>query len=187
MSKFFQKVLMESESIASQNRSARFQAQRTDAEVYGGAFVVVTGMALNAVYSAYTPGIKDFNVLTVEAPANVDDKNIYVIDLVAIADATGMGNTYRIGAKTIGLKAAAGVPVRMRKLAVEDEFLLSVDNFVAPPVVGQYAVLTAGSVDLTAAVGIPVAGLCVQIEQRETISQGTDGNVDAYLCRVVQL
>jgi hypothetical protein len=187
MFKFFQKVLMESESIASQNRSARFQVRGVDAPVSGGAFVVVTGMALNAVYTAFTANIKDFNVLTVEAPVNTTDKDIYVIDLVAIAQASGMNNTYRIGSKTIGLVADAGIAVRMRKVASQDEFVLGAGNFVAPPVVGQFAVLTAGSVDLTAAVAIPGAGLCMKVEQRETISQGTDGNVDAYLCRVVQL
>lgn len=187
MYRFFQKVLMESESVKSQNRSGRYQEQRTDAEVYGGAFVIVTGMANNAVYSAYTPGVKDFNILTIEAPDAVDAIGVYVVDVVKISDATGMNNVYRIGAKTIGLKANAGENVAMRKLALQDEFILGRENFVSAPTVGEYAKLTVGSVDLTPAAVIPVAGLCVAIEQRETISQGTDGNVDAYLCRIVQL
>lgn len=187
MLRFFQKVLMESESIASQNRSGRYQVQGTDTAVYGGAFVVVTGMADNSVYSAYTPGIKDFNVLKIEAPADVDAKGIYVVDLVKISDGSIMNNVYRMGAKTIGLQALAGENVAMRKVAEQDEFVLGRENFTGAPTVGDFAVLTAGSVDLTPAAIVPVAGLCVAIEQRETISQGTTGDVEAYLCRVVQL
>jgi hypothetical protein len=59
--------------------------------------------------------------------------------------ATGAGVAYRMGFKTIGLTAEAGVPVRFRKFVVDDTFATGEENCTAALTVGQYATVgTAG-------------------------------------------
>lgn len=191
MARFFQKVFMASESVKSAMRTGEYQASGVDATVYGGAFVVSSGMADSSVYNTYVSGTKDLSKLIVVAPvtATVTKSNagVYVTDVVKVSDGTINGNIYREGAKTIGLMANAGEPVGLRKLYHDDVFILGADNFASAPTVGQYAVLTNASVDLTPAASIPSAGLTISIEQSLTISEGTTASTPAFLCRVAQL
>jgi len=181
--RFFQKVNMASETVASLNKTGLYQVSGTNAVAYPGYFVRATGLASNPTY-----GNKDLNKLTVEAPAAVTDKGIFVVDLVKVQDGSINNNTYRIGAQTIGLSAAAGEAVALRQIEhLNEQFLLGDGNFQSAPTVGQYAILTAADPDLSPSATIPASGFTVAIDAQLTISQGVTGNVTAYLCRVVQL
>lgn len=188
MAKFFQKILMESETVNSQNRTALYQESGVNASVYAGGFVVPTGMADNAIYSAYTSGVKDFNTLTVAPPTSATPTagSVYVIDFVKVSDGTINGNVYREGAKTLGLMANAGEKIAIRKVAFNDVFELSKDNFTTTPTVGQYAILGT-TVDAVPNATVPAAGFTIKVEQKTTVSQGVTANSDAYICRAVQL
>lgn len=191
MARHFQKVNMVSESIKSYNRTGEYQASGVDAICTDGAFVIASGLASAAVYSAYVAGMKDFSKLVVSAPvtAQVTASNVgvYVVDIVKVSDGTINGNVYREGAKTIGLSANAGEAIAMRKLVTDDVFILGADNFASAPTVGQYAILTASSVDLTPASSIPATGFTIKVEQSLTLSEGTRATTPSYLCRVAQV
>lgn len=184
--KFFQKVNMASESIASYNRTGKYQVNGTNTAVSSGEFVFTNGLATNAVY-----GKKDINVQLVKAPvtAQVTASNagVYVVDYVGVSTGTINGNDYRIGVKTAGLQAPAGTPVAIRQLSFNDEFYLGDENFVSAPNVGTYAILTNGNTALTPSSTIPSTGFTVKVEESDTLSQGLTANITAYLCTVVQL
>jgi len=191
MARLFQKVFMASEFNKAWVRTGEFQISGTDAPVYGGAFVLATSLANSSVYSTYTTGTKDLSKMIVSAPVTATvlqaNAGVYVTDVVKVSDGTINGNVYREGAKTLILQANAGEPVSLRRLEQDDCFILGADNFVTAPTVGQYAKLTAASVDLTASSTLPATGLALMIEQSLTISEGTSATTPAYLCRVEQV
>ena len=184
--KFFQKVNMASESVASYNRTGKYQVSGTDTAISSGEFVTLGALATNAVY-----GKKDLNVQLCNAPvtAKVTASNagVYVVDYVGVSAGTINGNEYRIGVKTAGLEAPAGTPVALRYVCFNDEFYLGDSNFESTPNVGTYAILTADKTTLTPASAIPATGFTVRVEEADTISQGITANINAYLCTVVQL
>jgi hypothetical protein len=185
MARFFQKVNMASESVASYNRTGLYQESGANAVAYPGYFVKVTGLADNTIYAA--SGIKDLNKLIVTTPATpTTDKGIFVLDPVKVSEGTINGNVYREGVKTIGLSVNAGEPTAMRELvALHEQFLLGADNFQSAPTVGQYAVLTANDPDLTPASSIPATGFTVAIDGATNVTQGLTA-ISVYLCRIVQ-
>ena len=184
--KYVQPVLMEAGSVQALNRTGVYYVGATPTAVAGGAFVKVTGMLDNSAYSVYVAGIKDLNRLKIIAPAADTDKDIYIVDPVLISSGTINGNVYREGAKTIGLTAAAGESVRIKKLRFNDIFELGDGNFTGAVTVGQYAILGT-TVDLVPSGSIPATKFTVQIEEAKTVSQGTTANVNVYVCRVVNV
>ena len=186
MARFIEKVNMVSESNDALVRSGVYHVGATPTAVGSGAFVIVDGLMDNTTYAA--SGIKDLNKLKVIYPgAPTTDIGVMVSVIVMVSDGTISGNVYRVGTKTIGLTAVAGETIRFRALGMNDQFWLGDTNFVSTPTVGQYAVLTASSVDLTPAANKSAAGFTVAIDATMTKSQGITANTTAYLCRVVKM
>lgn len=93
--------------------------------------------------------------------------------------ATGAGVAYRMGYKTIGLTAEAGVPVRFRKLVVDDTFATGEENCTAALTVGQYAVLATGgdAGKWAPAADTAATGCYAKVISKYIVSQGVDGKV----------
>lgn len=122
----FQKVNMASESIDSYMRSVLVvDSSGEKIEAKGGDFVTPTGIATSSVY-----GTPDENVFTVVF-ANNGDKNVLVLDPVKVAEAKNDDLVYRIGVRTLGLGVNAGEIVAARQIAINDQFLLSGENFTS--------------------------------------------------------
>lgn len=191
--KFFQKTNMISEFVPSAMRTGLFQtALGVDAAVDAGAFVIAGELADHEVYNEYlgVGALKDFNVFITRAPVAADVTatavHLYVVEPIKIGEGIIMDNTYRYGAKTLGLSGLAGEKVAMRKLYQGDQFILGVDNFVSAPTAGEFAVLTADSTELTPAAAKPATGFAVRVECEWGIAQGITP-VAGFLCTVVQL
>lgn len=185
MARFFQKVNMECETVASKNRTGIYLVGATPTAIGAGAIGVITGLATDT--TVYGVGHKDFNKLTFAYEATpTAGVSVYIADPVKISDGTINGNVYRIGAKTVGLSASAGEYIAWRKAEVGDQFLLGADNFASAPTVGQYANRTNASVDYTpnASVG---TGFSIAIDKTYKLTEGLDATTTVYLVRVVQL
>ena len=184
MARFFQKVNMKSETTKSMNRSGIYVVGSTPTAVSSGAICVPTGLAP----SVYGAGLVDFNKFTFATEATLTAGiPVFVADIVKVSEAVGMGNTYRIGAKTIGLSAAAGEVVAWRELGHTDQFYLGAENFVTAPTVGQFAKRTVSSVDYTPSATLGATGFHIKIDAQEIFSEGSTASTPVYLCRVVQL
>lgn len=182
---FFQPVRMESQFVDTKLQTVICQKSGADVAVTDGAlFVLDTKFAKDPVYlNAFTNAGQ-----AASAPVDVNcriakeytaaTEAIGVIDLATVPTASGQGNTYRLGYKTIGLTEDAGVPVRFRVLEINDTFMTGLDNCTGALTVGQYAVpstTTVGSWEPAAS--NPGAGLCCLVVSSQTISQGVDGDV----------
>ena len=188
--KFFQKTNMISESVPAAMRTGLYQVGSTNTAVDSGAFVIAGALADNTLYSAYSITLKDFNTFVIKAPVAAEvtavNANVFVVDPIKVSDGTIASNIYREGAKTLGLGAAAGEKTAIRKLFLNDQFIIGLENFAAAPTVGQYAILTAADTILTAAAAIPATGFAVRVECIWNVSQGINA-IKGYLCTVVQL
>lgn len=197
---FFQPVRMESQYVATKLQSVLFQASSANAACYDGELAVLSGFTSDPVYvSAFTAAGAagsapvDFNTRIAIAPAAATALGVGVIDLPTVPTATGAANTYRIGFKTIGLTADAGVPVRFRKLVVDDTFATGLENCTGALTAGQFAVLATGADAgkwAPAAAAPSTAGCYAQVINSYVISQGVDGTltdngVQAYMLCVM--
>lgn len=196
MSKFFQPVRMESQFVDSKLHGVIFQASSANAAVDDGALVVLGDFINEPVYTAaYTranggtaTNVIDINTRYATAPtAASGNKELCIIDLAEVPTATNGDLVYRIGVRTIGLTNAAGRVSRARKLVVDDVFKIEEDNCSGALTVGQYAVPTANSTIFTASAdGTEVtAGIYFKVVNKETLSQGVNGNVTAYTLLVM--
>lgn len=184
---FLQPVRMESQFVDTKLQTVIFQASNTNAAVADGTIASLGGFTTNPVYTAaYTTAGQaalapvDVNTRNAAAPAAATAVGVGVIDIAGIPTAVGGGNTYRLGTKTIGLTAEAGVPVRFRKLVVDDVFATGEENCTGALTVGKYAVLAtdANAGKWAPAADAPVTDGCYcQVVSKYVISQGVDGNV----------
>jgi hypothetical protein len=183
MAKLFSKALMASEDIKSFVGSTLFQSAGANAPITNGAFVVLGNLASDATYSS--TGVDD-NLYLSTAPAAAT-ASVVVVDLASISEGTIDGNVYKMGNRLYDLTAPAGVPARFRRLMVGDKFWLADGNFgVGTPTVGQYGVLTAGAVTLTAQ-SSQGANFAVIIRDKKSLTTGQIANGSLYLCEVVAL
>lgn len=197
---FFQPMRMESQYVATKLQTVMFQASSANAACFDGQLAVLGAFVKDPVYlSAFTEASAaasapvDMNTRVATAPAAATTLGVGVIDLPNVPVATGAGGTYRIGYKTIGLTADAGVPVRWRELVVNDVFATGLDNCTGTLTVNQYAIIdSAGSGKWSPSATNPEgAGLCAQVVSSYIVSQGVDGNttddgVQAYILCVVE-
>ena len=197
---FFQPMRMESQYVATKLQTVMFQASSANAACFDGQLAVLGAFVKDPVYlSAFTEASAaasapvDMNTRVATAPAAATAVGVGVIDLPNVPVATGTGGTYRIGYKTIGLTADAGVPVRWRELVVNDVFATGLDNCTGTLTVNQYATIdSAGSGKWSPSATNPEgAGLCAQVVSSYIVSQGVDGNttddgVQAYILCVVE-
>lgn len=184
--KLFQKVNMASESIYSYMRSGMVYASEAAVEAHGGDLVVPAGILTNAVYNE-----PDENLFKFVAP-QAGDTNLFILDPVKVAEATNSDLVYRMGVRTLGLKVNAGELTAARKLALNDQFLVGVENLglTSAPVVGEYYGINAGSFthakisDLSS-----TQGYAARVDAVRKISQGVgvNGLVDSVLLTVVRI
>lgn len=200
--KFLQPIRMQSQYVDTTLQSVIFQTVNTNAVVDDGTICSLGAFIKEPVYlSAYTRAGSaalaptDLNTRNAVVPAAATAVGVGVIDIAGVSNATGMGNTYRIGSKTIGLSNAPGVPTRFRTLVVNDNFWTGEENATAPLVVGEFAVLATGANAgkwVPASVAPTTPGCYCQVIDKTVISQGVDGNtgtgqgVQAYRLLVVQ-
>lgn len=159
------------------------------AEVTDGAAVILGGLADDDIYA----GTKDYNTYYAYAPdaTTYGAEDIAIIDLAEVMGGVIGGNYYKIGNKTVDLKAQANYPVRYRKPKKGDKFWLGAGCFASTPVVGEFAGLTANDTIFTPAATAPVSGFGLAIRASKPLVQGNlagykDGAyVQAYLVEVL--
>ena len=193
---FFQPVRMESQYVATKLQTVLFQADDENAACFDGELAVLGDFTQDPVYlnaftaaNAAASAPADFNTRIATAPAAATAVGVGVIDLPTVPMATGAGVAYRMGFKTIGLTAEAGVPVRFRKFVVDDTFATGEENCTGALTVGQYAVLaTAGNAGkwAPASAAPGTAGCYAKVISKYIVSQGVDGKltdngVQAYM------
>lgn len=183
---FFQPVRMESQYVDTKLQTVMFQADSANAACYDGELAVLGDFVQDPVYlSAFTAAGAaasapvDFNTRAATVPAAATAVGVGVIDLPTVPMATGAGVAYRMGYKTIGLAAEAGVPVRFRKLVVDDTFATGEENCTAALTVGQYAVLATGgdAGKWAPAADAAATGCYAKVISKYIVSQGVDGKV----------
>lgn len=190
---FFQPVRMESQYVATKLQTVLFQAEGANAACFDGELAVLGDFTRDPVYlnaftaaNAAASAPADFNTRIATAPAAATAVGVGVIDLPTVPMATGAGVAYRMGFKTIGLTAEAGVPVRFRKFVVDDTFATGEENCTAALTVGQYATVGTAGKWAPAAKAPSTAGCYAKVISKYIVSQGVDGKltdngVQAYM------
>lgn len=190
---FFQPVRMESQYVATKLQTVLFQAEGANAACFDGGLAVLGDFTQDPVYlNAFTAANAadsapaDFNTRIATAPAAATAVGVGVIDLPTVPMATGAGVAYRMGFKTIGLTAEAGVPVRFRKFVVDDTFATGEENCTAALTVGKYATVGTAGKWVPAAEAPSTAGCYAKVISKYIVSQGVDGKltdngVQAYM------
>lgn len=190
---FFQPVRMESQYVATKLQTVLFQADDENAACFDGELAVLGDFTQDPVYlnaftaaNAAASAPADFNTRIATAPAAATAVGVGVIDLPTVPMATGAGVAYRMGFKTIGLTAEAGVPVRFRKFVVDDTFATGEENCTAALTVGQYATVGTAGKWVPATEAPSTAGCYAKVISKYIVSQGVDGKltdngVQAYM------
>lgn len=190
---FFQPVRMESQYVATKLQTVLFQADDENAACFDGELAVLGDFTQDPVYlnaftaaNAAASAPADFNTRIATAPAAATAVGVGVIDLPTVPMATGAGVAYRMGFKTIGLTAEAGVPVRFRKFVVDDTFATGEENCTAALTVGKYATVGTAGKWVPAATAPSTAGCYAKVISKYIVSQGVDGKltdngVQAYM------
>lgn len=190
---FFQPVRMESQYVATKLQTVLFQAEDANAACFDGELAVLGDFTQDPVYlnaftaaNAAASAPADFNTRIATAPAAATAVGVGVIDLPTVPMATGAGVAYRMGFKTIGLTAEAGVPVRFRKFVVDDTFATGEENCTAALTVGKYATVGTAGKWVPAADAPSTAGCYAKVISKYIVSQGVDGKptdngVQAYM------
>ena len=190
---FFQPVRMESQYVATKLQTVLFQAADKNAACFDGELAVLGDFTQDPVYlnaftaaNAAASAPADFNTRIATAPAAATAVGVGVIDLPTVPMATGAGVAYRMGFKTIGLTAEAGVPVRFRKFVVDDTFATGEENCTAALTVGKYATVGTDGKWGPAAEAPSTAGCYAKVISKYIVSQGVDGKltdngVQAYM------
>lgn len=190
---FFQPVRMESQYVATKLQTVLFQAEDANAACFDGELAVLGDFTQDPVYlnaftaaNAAASAPADFNTRIATAPAAATAVGVGVIDLPTVPMATGAGVAYRMGFKTIGLTAEAGVPVRFRKFVVDDTFATGEENCTAALTVGKYATVGTAGKWVPAADAPATAGCYAKVISKYIVSQGVDGKltdngVQAYM------
>lgn len=190
---FFQPVRMESQYVATKLQTVLFQADDENAACFDGELAVLGDFTQDPVYlnaftaaNAAASAPADFNTRIATAPAATTAVGVGVIDLPTVPMATGAGVAYRMGFKTIGLTAEAGVPVRFRKFVVDDTFATGEENCTAALTVGKYATVGTAGKWVPAADAPSTAGCYAKVISKYIVSQGVDGKltdngVQAYM------
>lgn len=181
---FFQPVRMESQYVATKLQTVLFQADDENAACFDGELAVLGDFTQDPVYlnaftaaNAAASAPADFNTRIATAPAAATAVGVGVIDLPTVPMATGAGVAYRMGFKTIGLTAEAGVPVRFRKFVVDDTFATGEENCTAALTVGKYATVGTAGKWVPAAEAPSTAGCYAKVISKYIVSQGVDGKL----------
>lgn len=180
--KLFWKNQMLSEDVNSYLVSGKYVDENGEvAEIHDGAIVAVGAFIDHAYYA----GVKDLSCREFKAPQSAED-DLVIIDVAERSHGDIMGVDYRIGRKTAGMVGEAGVPVRGRKLAKIDSFIIGAGNIEGKAVVGQYLVPKYnGSTLFVPAAEKATEGICVRVETDMPLTEGVIDTDIKYLCTVV--
>jgi hypothetical protein len=178
---------MESQFVNTKVVSVVYQESAVNAPVGDGVLAVLGGFYQDPVYSAaYGTSFADINTRIATLPTSATQAGVGIINLATVGTANGMDNTvYKMGIETIGLTVEAGKPVRFRKFAMDDTFFIGSENFVAAPVVGQFAIVDPTGKFLASATK-PATGLVAQVVSTSTVSRGVSADVTQYFMLIVQ-
>ncbi len=155
---------------------------KSDASVIDGAIVVLGDLEQDSDY----PGDCEYDTYEMHAPLAPTDE-IALVDYAGIGEGNAMGNAYRLGSKLIGLEVPAGVPTRVRRLALHDKFWLGEGNFLSSPAVSGYAMAEKGSYLHKSTDSLPTNGYAIKIISAEDMAVGMSSFGKRYLCEVVSL
>lgn len=156
----------------------------SETAIKNGSLVVLGELAADTTYS--NTG-KEYDTYVATAPAAVTDE-VAICDYAGISEGEILGNTYRIGNKLYDLTVPAGVPFRVRRLALHDKFWLGNSNFASTPTVGKYATATASAHTYTPAADLTGhTGFAIKVLLNIDLTAGMKSKGTLYLCEVVQL
>lgn len=179
--KLFWKNQMLSEDVNSYLVSGKYYDENDAvAEIHDGALVVIGDFIDHAYYA----GVKDLSCRKITAPAAATDK-VAIVDLAERSHGDIMGVDYRIGRKTAGMTEIAGVPVRVRKFADTDSFVIGAGNVNGEVVVGEYLVPEGGSTLFVPSAEKATDKLCLKVETDMPLTEGVIDTDVKYLCTVV--
>lgn len=179
----FWRNLMSSEFDGAKLVGGKFYNEADEAsDIHDGAIVVVGDLEDSVIYD----GVKEYNVRKITAPESETD-DIAIVDVSNVTAGEIAGVTYRDGIKGTGLIVEAKKPARVRRVEKGDTFWLATGNFESEPVIGQYAVPTAGSTLLTPSADKVVGATCVKIEYSKPLIEGAVNTDTMYLCTVVSV
>jgi hypothetical protein len=169
--------------------SVIYQVSGTNTATTDGMLVVLGGFYTEPVYTAaYGATTYDINTRLAALPSADTTAGVGIINLATVPAASGLGSTtYRIGTQTVDLTAAAGVPVRFRKLYIDDTFFTGSGNFSSTPTVGQYAIVDHTTGQWKASASDPGSGLVAAVISSGALTQGVDASVTQYFMRIVRL
>lgn len=186
-----QPVRMESQYVPTKVVSVMYQVSSANAAVNNGTLAVLGGFAADPVYTAaYGSSFTDINTRIATLPAADTTAGVGVIDIAGVPTVSNPAGdiTYRMGTATVGLTAKAGVPVRFRKLALDDTLVVSLDNFTAAPTAGQYAIVDSATGKWKPSATVPTTGLVATVVKTGTaLTQGVDPSVQTAFLVVSQL
>lgn len=152
-------------------------------DAYDGSLVVLGNLAPDTTYDQN--GL-EYDLYLAKAPAAATDE-VVIIDYAGISEGEIAGNNYKLGQKLYDLKVPAGTPTRVRRLHLHDKFWLGEDNFASAPVVGEFAVATAGAMTHTPAASLAAGQYNVKVLVKEDLTAGMASKGSIYLCEVVAL
>lgn len=182
--KIFQKIIMGSEFDVNMLKAGVFHdAEGVESEVEDGAFVSILEPMPHDLYE----GLKDLNARKITAYD--EEAPIYgFIDYVGVSHGDILGVNYREGIKIAGTYPCAGERVRVRMLALGDEFWLGDENFSGTPdESNKYAIPEAGETTMSVTGSMPDSGLCLEIEDSKDLIMGqVNEGSKLYRCRVVK-
>ena len=173
--------LMREGKMASNVLDSMLANAKAEKDIKDGSLIVLGDIVTDTVYAD-----QEYDTYKGDYPAAVTDE-VVIADYAGISHGDIAGNTYRVGNKLYDLTIKAGEIFRVRRLALHDKFWLGADNFVGSPVVGQYAIATAGSGDHTVQASIAESGYCVKIIASKGLTAGMQDAGMIYLCEVVKL
>ena len=156
-------------------------------DVIDGALVTLGDLVADTTYT--NTGV-EYDTYEAAAPEAATDE-VVIVDYAGIETYAESGyannNVIKEGIKLYGLTVKAGDIFRVRRLALHDKFWLGEGNFVAAPVVGEYATATAGDQKHTAAATLPQSGYAIKVLVQRDLTVGMSSKGYMYLCEVVQL
>lgn len=152
--------------------------------VKDGSLLILGELASDDTYDANG---KEYDTYVATAPAAVTDE-VVIMDYAGVEIYNHGQNNVRQGIKLYDLECPAGEPMRVRRLHLHDKFWLGESNFVGnSPVVGEYAIATAGDCRHTPTDTKPTSGYGIKVLLAEDLTAGMASKGKLFLCEVISL
>lgn len=152
--------------------------------VKDGSLLVLGELASDDTYDAN--GV-EYDTYVGTAPSATSDE-VVIVDYAGVEKYESGSNMAKQGYKLYDLEVPAGEAMRVRRLYLHDKFWLGESNFVGnSPVVGEYAIATAGDCRHTPSESKPTSGYGIKILASEELTAGMASKGKLFLCEVVSL